>query len=172
MACNVEIKARVGAPAELLARVRAMAERGPIEIRQDDTFCPCASGRLKLRILSEDEGQLIHYHRTDAAAPRESRYSIVATTAPHALREALAEALGTRGRVRKTRTLLLVGRTRIHLDDVEGLGHFMELEVALAEDQPTAEGIAIARDLMRRLGIGDDQLVDRAYVDLLAQDAG
>jgi predicted adenylyl cyclase CyaB len=171
MARNVEIKARVGEPAQLLARVRALAERGPVEIRQDDTFYPCASGRLKLRILADDEGQLIHYHRTDATAPKESRYTIVATAAPHALRETLAQALGTRGRVRKKRTLFLVGPTRIHLDEVEGLGHFMELEVVLAENQATAEGIAIARDLMRQLGIGDDQLVDRAYVDLLAQDA-
>jgi adenylate cyclase len=171
MARNVEIKARVGEPAQLLARVRALAERGPVEIRQDDTFYPCASGRLKLRILADDEGQLIHYHRPDATAPKESRYTIVATAAPHALRETLAQALGTRGRVRKKRTLFLVGPTRIHLDDVEGLGHFMELEVVLDENQTTAEGIAIARDLMRQLGIGDDQLVDRAYVDLLAQDA-
>ena len=171
MARNVEIKARVGEPAQLLARVGAIAERGPVEIRQDDTFYPCASGRLKLRILADDEGQLIHYHRPDTSAPKESRYTIVATAAPHALRETLAQALGTRGRVRKTRTLYIVGPTRIHLDDVEGLGHFMELEVVLGDDQTTADGVAIARDLMRQLGIGDDQLVDRAYVDLLARDA-
>lgn len=171
MARNVEIKARVGDPAQLLARVRAIAERGPVEIRQDDTFYPCASGRLKLRVLADDEGQLIHYHRPDALDPKESRYTIVATAAPHALRETLAQALGTRGRVRKKRMLFLVGPTRIHLDDVEGLGHFMELEVVLAENQTTAEGIAITRGLMRELGIGDDQLVDRAYIDLLAPDA-
>lgn len=167
MARNVEIKARVDAPSTLFERAAAIADHGPVEIEQDDTFFPCTTGRLKLRILSATEGQLIHYERSDALQPKESRYSIVPTATPHALREALVRALGERGRIRKKRMLFLVGNTRIHLDDVEGLGHFMELEVVLAEGETTAHGIAVARDIMRRLGMRDDQLVDRAYVDLL-----
>lgn len=167
MARNVEIKARVDAPSTLFERAAAIADHGPVEIVQDDTFFACGTGRLKLRILSETEGQLIHYERSDALQPKESRYSIVATAAPHALRETLAQALGERGRVRKRRLLFLVGNTRIHLDDVEGLGHFMELEVVLNDAETTAYGVGVAHDIMRRLGVRDDQLVDRAYVDLL-----
>ena len=167
MARNIEIKARVDAPSALFERAQAIADHGPVEIVQDDTFFACASGRLKLRILSDTEGHLIHYERSDTQQPKESRYSIVPTATPHALREALTRALGSRGRVRKRRLLFLLGNTRIHLDDVEGLGHFMELEVVLNDGESAAYGAGVARDLMRRLDIREDQLVDCAYVDLL-----
>ena len=61
----------------------------------------------------------------------------------------------------------MVGQTRIHLDDVEGLGHFMELEVVMREDQSDAEGQVIAEDLMRRLEVREEALIDGAYMDLI-----
>jgi predicted adenylyl cyclase CyaB len=76
-------------------------------------------------------------------------------------------AYGIRGVVKKNRYLYMVGQTRIHLDEVEGLGHFMELEVVMREGQSDAEGQAIAEDLMRRLGIREDALIEGAYMDLL-----
>ena len=69
--------------------------------------------------------------------------------------------------MKKIRYLYTVGQTRIHLDEVEELGQFMELEVLLREDQSDAEGQAIAEDLMRRLGIRDEALIEGAYMDLL-----
>ena len=168
MARNIEIKARVDDPAALLDRARAIADSGPVLILQDDTFFHCPSGRLKLRTLSENDGQLIHYRRADACGPKESRYSIVPTSAPGLLRDVLAQAFGIRGRVRKRRLLFITGNTRIHLDDVEGLGAFVELEVVLDDGADAAQGIAVARGLMERLAIRDANLVDRAYVDLLS----
>ena len=41
----------------------------------------------------------------------------------------LTAALGVRGQVIKTRTLYIAGQTRIHIDQVQGLGDFLELEV-------------------------------------------
>jgi predicted adenylyl cyclase CyaB len=70
--------------------------------------------------------------------------------------------------VRKQRTLFLAGRTRIHLDRVEGLGDFLELEVVLAEGEPADAGVREARALMHALGVESSQLVEGAYVDLLA----
>ena len=164
---NVEIKARVARPARLLDAVIAIADRGPTVFAQDDTFFACERGRLKLRAFSEREGQLIFYERPDTGAPKLSAYVIAPTSDPNALREALARAVGVVGRVKKTRTLFFVGATRIHLDDVEDLGHFVELEVVLDDDQSLEDGSAIARDLMTRLGIADGDLVTHAYVDLL-----
>ena len=69
--------------------------------------------------------------------------------------------------VKKTRYLYLVGQTRVHLDDVEGLGQFMELEVVMGEGQSDAEGQAIAEDLMSRLGVERGDLLEGAYMDLL-----
>ena len=168
MARNVEIKARVPRPSELLDAVLDIADRGPTVFAQDDTFFACPRGRLKLRMFSPAEGQLIFYRRDDRSGPKLSEYLITATAEPDALRATLALAYGVVGRVRKTRTLCFVGTTRIHLDDVDDLGHFVELEVVLAPEQTVDEGQAIARDLMAKLSIAPEQLVERAYVDLLA----
>ena len=88
------------------------------------------------------------------------------TEDPAALREALTRAQGAIGRVRKTRWLLLTGQTRIHLDHVEGLGDFLELEVVLRDGQSEAEGEAIADELLARLGVAPSQRLAGAYLDL------
>jgi predicted adenylyl cyclase CyaB len=75
-----------------------------------------------------------------------------------------------RGIVRKRRLLYLVGRTRIHLDEVEGLGAFLELEVMLDDAQAEEEGEAIARRLLADLGVRDEDRVAAAYIDLLEQE--
>lgn len=164
---NIEIKARVTSLDAVARRAGALAGAEPQRIDQDDTFFRCAGGRLKLREFGDGSGELIYYQRPDQAGPKESRYLRVPTAAPAALREALALACGAAGRVRKRRLLLIVGRTRVHLDEVEGLGPFVELEVVLGEDEPAGAGVAEAQALMAALGIGPEQLVETAYVDLL-----
>jgi predicted adenylyl cyclase CyaB len=174
MATNVEIKATV----QDFAAVKSKAENlcgGPGEvINQEDTFFFAPKGRLKLRIIAGKDGrsrkgQLIHYHRTDAAGPKRSDYIIFETGEPDILKEVLGGALGLRGVVRKQRRLYWVGQTRIHLDQVEGLGSFLELEVVLRPDQPADEGEAIAIDLMYQLGIDQGSLIENAYIDLLEE---
>ena len=169
MARNIEIKAHVPDFAALTARAAAIADEGPVEIRQDDTFFACERGRLKLRAFSPTEGELIFYRRVDQEGPKESFYLRTPTASPDSLREALTLAYGEVGRVRKRRTLFMVGRTRIHLDEVEGLGTFMELEVVLREGESAADGVREAEALMARLEVKTSQLIDRAYVDLLAE---
>ena len=168
MARNVEIKARVRDVAALVARAAAIAESGPQRIDQDDTFFACANGRLKLRQFSPERGELIHYFRANSAGPRVSNYHIVPTAAPDALRDTLAAAMGIAGRVIKTRQLYLAGQTRIHVDAVQDLGDFVELEVVLRDDQSEDDGVKIAHALMQALGIAETDLLDVAYVDMLA----
>jgi predicted adenylyl cyclase CyaB len=169
MARNIEIKAHVVDLAALTARAAAIADKGPIEIRQDDTFFGCERGRLKLRGFSSEEGELIFYRRTDQEGPKESFYVRTPTRSPDSLRDVLTLAYGEVGRVRKRRILFMVGRTRIHLDEVEGLGDFLELEVVLRDGEPTDAGVREAESLMARLQVQPSQLIDRAYVDLLAE---
>jgi adenylate cyclase class IV len=164
---NVEIKARVADPAAVEARAAAISDQGPFDIAQDDTFFGCRTGRLKLRQLAPDRGELIHYLRPDQGGPKLSHYVIAPTSDPAALRDALARALGTSGRVVKRRRLYLAGKTRIHLDRVDGLGDFLELEVVLEPGQSATDGQAEARRLMAALGIATDDLVSGAYLDLL-----
>jgi len=167
---NVEIKARVDDLAAVRERARALAAAGPVILDQVDTFFPCARGRLKLRELANSaEAELIYYERPDESGPKESRYGIYRTTDPDSLRATLSAALGVRGVVRKRRTLYLIGASRVHLDEVEELGDFVEVEVVLDPGQGTVDGDAVAQDLMGKLGIRSEQLIDRAYVDLLAR---
>jgi predicted adenylyl cyclase CyaB len=170
MARNVEVKAWLGARGAIAAlepAVAAIATEGPTPLAQDDTFFECPGGRLKLRVFADGRGELIFYRRDDATGPKTSTYRRCVVADPDALRDALGEALGVLGRVRKRRTLYLVGRTRVHLDAVEGLDDHLELEVVLRDDEPAARGEAEARDLLERLGLHDDRLVAGAYLDLL-----
>ncbi len=169
MARNIEIKARMENLDSILIKAAHLADHGPVEIFQDDTFFLCQNGRLKLRVFSPNKGELIFYRRTDQKGPKESFYLISSTTEPESLRECLSQAYGRLGRIRKNRTLFLVGRTRIHCDLVEHLGAFLELEVVLEEGEDATTGESIAKDLMEKLGVLPDQLIEGAYIDLLAE---
>ena len=167
MPANIEIKARVADPAALLTRARALTGASPETILQTDTFFHSETGRLKIREFADGTGELISYHRPDAEGPKTSSYAIAPTMDAHALRQVLAAALPVRGVVQKKRLLLLAGRTRIHLDEVKGLGFFVELEVVLAEGDDPGAGEKEAADLMKQLGIMPEDLVSGAYIDLL-----
>jgi predicted adenylyl cyclase CyaB len=169
---NIEIKARIDGVHALLPRARALADGEPELIVQDDTFFAAPRGRLKLRVFESGAGELIAYERADSPEARASDYVRVPVADPQALREALARTLGVLGRVRKRRWLLLAGSTRIHLDEVEGLGHFMELEVVMREGEPDSQGVGTAEGLMRALGLHEAPRLAGAYLDLLQPGAG
>jgi adenylate cyclase class IV len=166
---NVEIKARAADIDRLRRVVAVLSDSDPEVLDQEDVFFAVPEGRLKLRLFSEHSGELILYHRADTAAPKASFYQLAPTSAPAVLRSILSQVLPVLGVVRKRRHLYLVGQTRVHLDRVEGLGDFVELEVVMREGQDSADAVAIARDLMGRLGIKDDQLESLAYIDLLRE---
>lgn len=164
---NIEIKARISRVADLLPRARALADGPEAAIAQDDTFFKVPKGRLKLREFADGSAELIHYLRPDTGEAKASDYVRVPVPDPAALREALSRALGLGGRVRKQRLLLMVGATRIHLDQVEGLGDFMELEVVLGAEQTDAQGSVTAEALMQALDLADAPRLAGAYLDLL-----
>ena len=167
MSVNIEIKSRVRDPARIKILAEALTCAAGERIEQEDVFFVVPRGRLKLRILSTISAELIYYEREDHAGPKESRYVISRTSEPESLRNVLEKSLGVRGIVRKKRSLYQIDQTRIHLDEVEGLGSFAELEVVMKEGQSHAEGIAIVRGLMSRLEIEPSDLVEQAYIDLL-----
>jgi predicted adenylyl cyclase CyaB len=168
---NIEIKARVRDFKQIRSRAEKLSDT-PVEIiPQEDVFFNVEKGRLKLRILADERSQLIYYTRPDQQGPKRSDYHISRSPDPQNLKRVLELAYGVRGVVRKTRYLYLVGQTRIHLDDVESLGVFMELEVVLKEEQSDADGQQIAEDLMSALGVEKADLLDGAYMDLLEKTA-
>ena len=164
---NVEIKARARDPERQRKLALEMSDGSPENLKQEDTFFACTRGRLKLRVSGDGQGELIAYEREDTTAPRTSTYVITPVHHPGTLKQVLAAALGIQAVVRKRRRVCLVGQTRIHVDDVEGLGHFLELEVVLEPGQSAESGSEMARDLMERLEIAEPDLVEGAYVDLV-----
>lgn len=172
MPANVEIKARLADPAATRRLVEAICDGPPAILRQRDTFFHCPRGRLKLREIAAGAGaaqaELIFYERADVAAARQSDYELAPVADPASLAVLLDRALGATRVVEKTRLLFHMGQTRVHLDTVVGLGHFLEIEVVLRPGQSAAEGQAIAAGLMRRLDIGPEDLVETAYADMLA----
>jgi adenylate cyclase len=145
-----------------------LADEGPVILEQEDTFFFCRHGRLKLRQFADaEEAELIFYERPASTGPKESNYIVHRTTDPLRLRAVLAASLGIRGLVRKRRTLYLIGPTRVHLDRVDRLGDYVELEVVRRPDETTGDGVAIANDLMHKLGIPSEGLLEKAYIDLL-----
>ena len=172
MARNVEIKARLRDPAATRRLVEREAGGRPMDLDQVDTFFRAPAGRLKLREATGEAPELIWYDRPDATGPKESHFEWAVVGDAAAARALLAAALGVRLEVRKHRTVYHAGRTRVHLDAVEGLGEFLELEVQLAPGESTEAGAAEAHELMRRFGIGEDELVAGAYADLLEGRSG
>jgi homotetrameric cytidine deaminase len=169
---NVELKARDAQPQRSLERCRALGAEDRGELRQRDTYFAAPRGRLKLREQEPGGGELIAYERADAAHARESRYRIAPVADADALREALDAALGALVVVDKRRRLFLWEGVRIHLDHVDGLGDFVELEGVAAGDSDLAREAELVERLRAELGIADEALVATGYADLLRAQAG
>ena len=167
MASNVEIKARVRDPRAMRSRVEALGTTTPEALLQIDTLYNVPTGRLKLREFADGTGELIYYQRPDAAGPKLSKYLRVPSSDASCLRDVLARSLGVRATARKRREVFLFGQTRIHLDEVEGLGSFIEFEVVLRDGQSVSDGERIAAGLMDALSVSSADLLAHAYVDLI-----
>ena len=164
---NLEYKARIDDPKPYLAMARALGADLQGALSQTDTYFVVPDGRLKLRETAGLQGELIFYQRDEDAADRASDFEILRTTEPAVLRDLLSAALGVRSVVKKRRTLLVLDGARIHLDNVEGLGNFLELEVPVHEED------APARDrinwLLAELGLRWEGCIRASYLDLATE---
>jgi homotetrameric cytidine deaminase len=168
---NVELKARDGDPDQTVARCLALGAEGKGVLHQRDTYFRAPQSRLKLRDQGEDGTELIAWGRPDQAEPKESTYVLAPVTAAGPMLEALEYALGSPVVVvAKRRRLFLWEGVRIHIDEVDELGTFVELEAVLDSGAGEAE-LAAAHEKVRRLRselqIEDDALVSVGYADLL-----
>jgi predicted adenylyl cyclase CyaB len=167
MARNVELKARLAD----LAAVRKIAQRlatANLGIQQQtDTYFHCRHGRLKLREIAGQPAQLIPYRRPDCAGAKGSEYRLVEVPNAIGLKQALTAALGVLAVVDKVREVFLVENVRIHLDEVAGLGKFIEFEAVLTATVDESVGQSQVAQLQRDFGIRDSDLVSGSYSDLL-----
>jgi cytidine deaminase len=160
---NVEIKARDPDPDATAARCEALGATDHGVLHQRDIYFAGRHGRVKLREQGGSGAELIAYRRPDAAEPEESAFIRAAAADPEALREALGAALGETVVVAKQRRLFVWENVRIHLDDVDELGAFVEIEIVEPDERAPAQ-MARLRDA---LGIEDSALVAVGYSDLL-----
>jgi homotetrameric cytidine deaminase len=164
---NVELKAHDPDPARTLERALAAGAEDRGVLRQRDTYFAVARGRLKLREEEPGGAALIAYRRPDAATERVSSYRIVPVADAEALREALSAANGVSAVVVKRRRLLLWESVRIHLDEVRGLGSFLELEAVAEPGSDLSRERRQVAQLRELLEIRDEALVAGSYADNL-----
>jgi predicted adenylyl cyclase CyaB len=187
---NFEFKARLADATQVQS---VMAQRGAeVEclMQHNDTYFRVASGRLKLREIAflpvasarmplpPSRCELIYYQREDDAGVKRSDYLITPVADAESMRDLLTAALGIRVAVKKRRTLYLLGyaqkphapqppHIRVHLDEVEALGNFVEVEAVLGKDIAPESARAEAQALLDQFGVKEADLITGSYADLL-----
>lgn len=184
---NFEFKARLREASQVQS---VMQQRGAEVIsimRQTDTYFHAAQGRLKLREISflpttnpanAPRAELIFYQRADEAGVKRSDYMIAPVVNAEGMRVLLQVALGVRVAVEKRRDLYLLGyfskphessapHIRVHLDQVESLGSFVEVEAVMGAGISAQQAQAEAQNLLEAFGVLPPDLIDGSYSDLL-----
>jgi ADP-ribose pyrophosphatase len=169
---NIEIKARCPDPDRAREAARHLGASFQGHLLQTDTFYHARSGRVKLRQFGDGTAELILYQRAFGSAPRPSEYVVLPVAEPAGAGALLEAAFGVQVVVRKKRELWLLDNVRIHLDSVEGLGSFLELEAVVDGAHPEDACHAAVRRLLGELAIGQEDLCSRAYADELAERGG
>lgn len=167
---NIELKARL----RDLERARQVARQVATQhlgvLHQVDTYFHSRRGRLKLRESSDRPAELIYYQRPHQGGAKGSDYFLIPVGDPEALKIALSAACGVRGVVEKRRDLYLAENVRIHLDEVVGLGSFLEFEAVLDETIDDDTGQAQVERLTNLFQIAPSDLLAGSYSDLLGFD--
>jgi predicted adenylyl cyclase CyaB len=163
---NIELKARLHDLAAARAVAESVATKRLGVQHQVDTYFHCPQGRLKLRQIDGLSAQLVWYARPDEQGPKPSDYRLVPVSNPETLKASLAAALGVRGLVEKRREIFLVENVRVHLDEVVGLGQFLEFEAVLGVNLSDADGHAQLDRLMATFGIQPDDLLSGSYGEM------
>lgn len=136
------------------------------DVRQEDTYFHAREGRLKLRVTEgREEGTLIYYEREDRPDPKRGRVSLFPVPRPNALFEILREALGILVEVRKRRRIYRWGEVQIHLDQVVGLGDFIEFERLIDSEGDARQAEAEFAELRAVLEVKEEALVSGSYSD-------
>jgi adenylate cyclase, class 2 len=165
---NVELKARCADLARAASVSVGMGAREVGLLIQTDIYFNARKGRLKLRLIEPaGQAELIWYDRPDSVESRLSDYTVTPVTDYGLMNQTLASALGVRGTVRKKRRLLLWENVRIHLDEVEGLGTFVEFEAVLSAGELEAAGHDRIARLARAIGIRESERLGGSYSDLM-----
>ena len=166
---NVELKAKYEDLEQARTLATALGARFLGVLHQRDTYFAVPKGRLKLRETEKEEAVLIWYDRPNRTDSRLSRYHLVPVQEPDWLKQTLKAALGLRTIVEKKRELYQYRNVRIHLDQVQGLGNFLEFEAVLEPQHRESHGHSLLADLRQLFEISEDDLLAQSYSELMLQ---
>jgi adenylate cyclase, class 2 len=167
MGLNIEIKARCKnhkALEEVMQKMNFPFEGAE---HQTDTFFNVPNGRLKLREYNNKSAVLIPYIRPDVSTPRNSDYVLLDVKDPNQTIDILENMFGLRLIVEKSRKIYMYDNIRVHLDHIEDLGDFIELEGVITNPSQREETLQKIDLLMSLFDISDEDIVLNAYVDML-----
>ena len=164
---NIEIKARAADPS--LVRnylISHGAEFRGLDL-QTDTYFNVRNGRLKLR-EGNIENNLIYYVRPDQSGPKHSDFTLISFPSPDPIKKVLTKSLGVLAVVRKKREIYYIGNVKFHIDELEELGTFIEIEAGnLLQDLPVEKLREQCDYYMKELKIEEKDLVDVSYSDMI-----
>jgi predicted adenylyl cyclase CyaB len=164
---NVEIKAICRNP-ELIRKWLADNRADFIGTdHQTDTYFNTKQGRLKLR-EGNIENNLIFYDREDRQGPKNSNFTLVKVADAKGLKEVLSKSLGVKIIVQKKREIYFIDNVKFHVDEVPGLGSFVEIEAGnINADISEAKLRQQCNHYLKEFGIKEQELVAVSYSDML-----
>jgi adenylate cyclase class 2 len=168
---NVEIKAHSADNGKIRNYLKANATHALGVDQQTDTYFNCHDGRLKLR-QGNIENSLIYYRRPDTSGPKKSEVDLVKLAPKNNMRSLLAKSNGIKVVVSKSREIYFIDNVKFHIDTVEGIGEFVEIE---AIDSDGTIGLEKLNEqcsfYMQELGIQDDDCINISYSDMILKKA-
>ena len=169
MPTNIELKSRLDSIPAAEDAIRRAGAVMMATLHQVDTYFKVAHGRLKLREFPDRPAELIAYHRADEGSLRPSLYQVTPITLADAagLRQSLEGTLGVKVVVGKVRRLWVYQTVRIHLDEVEGLGSFVEIESLVLPEVPQEMAVSLAHEVWAMLPVCPEQRITGSYSDLM-----
>jgi adenylate cyclase, class 2 len=164
---NIEVKAR-SANADF---IRNYLTSNQAEFKgtdnQTDTYFTVPKGRLKLR-QGNIENSLIYYERENQAGPKQSNFNLVHITDGDALLQLLTNSLGIKVQVKKSREIYFINNVKFHIDEVVGLGNFVEIEASNKYATLSPEELSVQCNFyMKAFEIKEEDLINVSYSDML-----
>ena len=166
---NVEIKARCSDASFIRNYLLSNhAEYKGVD-EQTDTYFNVSNGRLKLR-EGNIENNLIFYERANQAGPKNSHFHLVKIEDAAGLKEVLTRSIGIKVIVKKRREIYYIKNVKFHLDEVPGLGSFVEIEAGNILAELAQEQLKEQCDFyLKEFGIKEESLIEVSYSDLLLE---
>ena len=164
---NIEIKARCSNRETIRNKLKSLGADFKGIDNQKDTYFKVNQGRLKLR-EGNIENHLIYYHRKNISSPKQSDVILFETKPNSSIKEILKQSLGIMVEVRKQREIYFIKNVKFHLDAVDSLGTFVEIEAIDSENKIGKEKLMEqCKNYINLLEILEEDFISVSYSDML-----